>query len=71
LRAPSSRSGSTILLALTNEAHHVIWSSVEMSPADNFDATPLSFAFSGALFTWALYRTYLFPVFSVDESPSE
>ena len=119
---------TTILLAFTNEAHHLIWSSVEMSPAGaviyhhggwfwlsatyhyllmfagtvilvgalrrtpavfkgqivaliaasvipwtfnmlylaglgpagNFDATPLSFAVSGALFTWALYRTYLF-----------
>jgi len=30
-----------------------------------FDATPLSFAFSGMLFTWALYRTYLFDLIPV------
>jgi signal transduction histidine kinase len=30
-----------------------------------FDATPLSFAFSGLLFTWALYRTYLFDLIPV------
>jgi signal transduction histidine kinase len=30
-----------------------------------FDATPLSFAFSGVLFTWALYRTYLFDLIPV------
>jgi len=31
----------------------------------SFDATPLSFALSGALFTWALYRTYLFDLIPV------
>jgi signal transduction histidine kinase len=30
-----------------------------------FDATPLSFALSGVLFTWALYRTYLFDLIPV------
>jgi len=30
-----------------------------------FDATPLSFALSGALFTWALYGTYLFDLIPV------
>jgi len=29
------------------------------------DATPLSFAFSGLFFTWALYRTYLFDLIPV------
>jgi signal transduction histidine kinase len=35
-----------------------------LSPA-GFDTTPLSFAFSGVLFTWALYRTYLFDLIPV------
>ncbi len=30
-----------------------------------FDPTPVSFAFSGVLFTWALYRTYLFDLIPV------
>src|SRR5438552_8057462 len=123
----------TIALAFTNESHHLIWTSVDMSPdgivvyhhgpwfwfaavyhytlvlagtlvlarsmrrspaafqgqfftliaasmvpwafnaiylfgpvaRGGFDATPLSFAFSGALFTWALYRTYLFDLIPV------
>jgi signal transduction histidine kinase len=125
--------GVTIILAYTNETHHLVWSSVQLSPAGaaiynhgpwfwlaaayhyllmlggmvvlvgalrrtpavfkgqivalitaslipwtfnilyvlgagpagNFDATPLSFAFSGALFTWALYRTYLFDLIPI------
>ena len=123
----------TIALALTNEAHHLIWTSVQIAPNGmviyhhgawfwfaaaynyalllagtsvlaramrrspaafrgqfstliaasvvpwafnatyllgpqllaGFDATPLSFAFSGLLFTWALYRTYLFDLIPV------
>ena len=126
-------SASTIVLAFTNDWHHLIWTSVELastgttvyrhgmvfwalvginyslllagilvlaravrrSPAlfrgqllaliaaslfpwafnaiylfgpdapRRFDATPLSFAFSGMLFTWALYRTYLFDLIPV------
>ena len=124
---------ATIALALTNEAHHLIWTSVEIAPdgaaayehgtwfwiaavfnyllllagtyvlvramrrspaafkgqfstliaasvvpwacnavylfqpqlSGGFDATPLSFACSGLLFTWALYRTYLFDLIPV------
>jgi signal transduction histidine kinase len=124
---------TTIALALTNEAHHLIWTSVQIAPDGvatyehgvwfwvsavyhyilllagtwvlaramrrapvafqgqfstliaasvvpwacnaiylfvpqlfgGFDATPLSFAFSGLLFTWALYRTYLFDLIPV------
>jgi signal transduction histidine kinase len=124
---------TTILLAFTNEAHHLIWTSVQIAPNGlaayehgawfwivavyhyvlllagtyilvramrrsptafkgqfstliaasvvpwvcnavylfqpqllaGFDATPLSFAFSGLLFTWALYRTYLFDLIPV------
>jgi len=123
----------TIALALTNEAHNLIWTSVQIAPdghatyehgawfwvsavynyvlllagtyvlvramrrspaafqgqfstliaasvvpwacnavylfqPESFggvDATPLSFAFSGLLFTWALYRTYLFDLIPV------
>ncbi|HXD18758.1 MAG TPA: histidine kinase N-terminal 7TM domain-containing protein [Vicinamibacterales bacterium] len=124
---------TTILLAFTNEAHHLIWRSVRIAPNGlaayehgegfwvvavyhyvlllagtyvlvramrrspaafkgqfstliaasvvpwacnavylfepqllaGFDATPLSFAFSGLLFTWALYRTFLFDLIPV------
>ncbi len=123
----------TVVLAFTNEAHHLIWTSVRIGPDSRavyehgvwfwltavyhyvlllagtwvlvramrrspaafqgqfstliaasvipwacnaiylfapevlggFDATPLSFAFSGLLFTWALYRTYLFDLIPV------
>jgi signal transduction histidine kinase len=124
---------TTIVLAFTNDWHHLIWTSVELTPGGiaiyhhaawfwlivvlsyglvlagivllgyamrrspalfrgqllalvfaslfpwvfnaiylfgpgapmRFDATPLSFAFSGVLFTWALYRTYLFDLIPV------
>jgi signal transduction histidine kinase len=124
---------STIVLAFTNEAHNLIWTSVRIGPdgvvtyehgpwfwatavyhyvlllagtwvlvramrrsptafhgqfstliaasvvpwacnaiyllapqlLGGIDATPLSFAFSGLLFTWALYRTYLFDLIPV------
>ena len=123
----------TVILAFTNDWHHLIWTSVELAPGGiavyhhgawfwmavafyyglvlagilvllramrrspalfrgqlltlvaasvfpwafnviylfgpgapvRFDATPLSFACSGALFTWALYRTYLFDLIPV------
>ncbi len=124
---------TTIVLAFTNEAHHLVWASVRIGPdgvvtyehgpwfwatavyhyvlllagtwvlvramrrspaafhgqfstliaasvvpwacnaiylfvpqlLGGIDATPLSFAFSGLLFTWALYRTYLFDLIPV------
>jgi signal transduction histidine kinase len=124
---------ATIALAMTNESHHLIWTSVDLTPSGaasyshgpwfwftvayhyalvlggtvvlaramrrspspyqgqfstlivaslipwafnaiylfgpnafgGFDATPLSFAISGVLFTWALYRTYLFDLIPV------
>jgi len=66
-RSPSAYRGqlSTLIIASlipwAFNAIYVFWSDI----FGGFDATPLSFALSGALFTWALYRTYLFDLIPV------
>ena len=66
-RSPSVFRGQLLALIAASVvpwAFNVMYLTGLLSPA-GFDTTPLSFAFSGVLFAWALYRTYLFDLIPV------
>ena len=66
-RSPAAFRGQLLALAAASVipwAFNIMYLAGVVSPP-GFDTTPLSFAFSGVLFTWALYRTYLFDLIPI------